>query len=99
MRRDVEAAQAMNSWLTEKTNSKVTHLVNATDVATSTSLMLLNVAYFKARWSHMFEEGLTKYDADFYTNGRVLKCEMMELRRQIFKLYLHPMGIRAQVKR
>lgn len=87
----------MNAWISNKTNSKISHLIDTTDLDASLGLVLLNVAYFKAKWSHVFEEGLTKYDADFFTNSDVVKCDMMELRRQNFKLFLHPMGIRASV--
>ena len=73
--------------MSTKTKSKINNCVDSNDLDASLALVLINTIYFKANWSHVFEEGLTKHDADFYTHdGRVVKCDMMELRRQIFKL-------------
>lgn len=84
--------------MSTKTKSKINNCVDSNDLDSSLALVLINTIYFKANWSHVFEEGLTKHDADFYTHdGRVVKCDMMELRRQIFKLNTNPMGMRAKV--
>ena len=93
-----ESAETMNKWIEERTNTKIKHLIDGSQVTESLSLIILNAVYFKAKWSHVFEEGLTERDADFYaSDGSVVKCDMMELRRKTFKLYKNPLGLRANV--
>lgn len=91
------ATANMNKWVSDKTNAKIDHPFDP-GALTRTSLVVLSAVYFKAKWSHVFEEGLTKHDADFCAaDGRLVKCDMMQLRRQNFKLLVHPMGLRASV--
>lgn len=91
----VQATETMNTWVSAKTNGKITNLIDKSDVNDSLGLVLLNAVYFKAKWAHVFEEGLTKRDDFYLRDGSVQKIDMMELRRKNFKLYRNPMGLRA----
>lgn len=43
-----ENTYMINSWVANKTNNKIQHLVNS--VSPSTQLMLLNAVSFKGKW-------------------------------------------------
>ncbi|XP_030631071.1 plasma protease C1 inhibitor [Chanos chanos] len=43
----------INDWVAEKTNSKITHLVDS--VAPDTQLLLLNAVYFNGKWKMKFD--------------------------------------------
>nr|XP_020509723.1 plasma protease C1 inhibitor [Labrus bergylta] len=62
-----ENSQMINSWVANKTNNKITHLVDS--VPPNTQLMLLNAVSFSGQWKVKFEsepkKGLfTKLDGD-----------------------------------
>lgn len=94
-----QAAQAINDWVSSKTNKKVKNLLNSNelDQLPAQSILLVNAVYFKARWAHLFVDGLTKKENFYLKDGRVKKVNMMELRSKLFKVMLNPMGLNASV--
>jgi len=58
-------AKAMNNWVTNNTNGKITKLVKSVDK--NSYLVLLNALYFKGIWRLPFDEENTK-DQEFYTS-------------------------------
>ncbi|KAJ8335985.1 hypothetical protein SKAU_G00393280 [Synaphobranchus kaupii] len=47
-------AKMINDWVAEKTNNRITDLVDS--VSSTTLLMLLNTVYFNGKWKMMFEK-------------------------------------------
>jgi len=71
------SAAAINSWVSEKTNKKVTEIVPESAIDSLTRLILVNAVYFKGDWAKKFKSDLTK-DADFHVSPtEILKVQMM----------------------
>lgn len=58
------AANAINAWVAEQTDQKITQLADPSMFNTDTSLALTNAVYFKAAWLFPFNESATA-DAPF----------------------------------
>lgn len=59
-----EAAQIINDWVNEKTNGKITEIVQA-PIDPLIIMYLINAIYFKGNWSRPFDPDETT-DAEFY---------------------------------
>lgn len=59
------AAQAINSWVEDQTNGKITKLVNGDCFNSLTRLVLLNALHFKGDWEKKFDEEQTVEDIFF----------------------------------
>ncbi|XP_026328402.1 antichymotrypsin-2-like isoform X2 [Hyposmocoma kahamanoa] len=71
------AADKINAWVMKHTNNKIDHLLDATDISPSTSVILVNTVYFSAKWLYPFDNAK---DRSFYgTNGEedipMMNCE------------------------
>ncbi len=67
------AIDEVNSWVSEKTNEKITELINNSDFWA----MLVNVIYFKGNWEKEFNDNLTE-KADFTNfDGSISKLDFM----------------------
>lgn len=62
-----EVVKEINQWVTEKTNGKISKLLDEVDP--STSLVLLNAVYFKGTWKTQFEPSRT-WPQVFYNKGQ-----------------------------
>jgi serpin B len=51
----VEAADAINRWVSERTQEKITDLISPEMLSPITRLVLTNAVYFKAEWADQFE--------------------------------------------
>lgn len=61
-----EAARlTINKWVEQKTNDKITNLIQPGALNTETRLVLTNAIYFKGDWQTHFERGATE-DEDFH---------------------------------
>ncbi len=58
------AADAINAWVAEQTEQKITQLAEPAMFNTDTALALTNAVYFKAAWQYPFNEAAT-VDAPF----------------------------------
>jgi len=58
----ISTAEAINSWVDEKTHGKIDKIVDRVDPMTV--LFLINAIYFKGEWSEKFDGGMTR-DKDF----------------------------------
>ena len=76
--RNTEAARgAINSWVEDKTERKITNLIRPGLLGRSTALVLCNAIYFKGNWARRFDPEFTR-EADFHvTRDRVVKVPMM----------------------
>ncbi|XP_032804252.1 serine protease inhibitor [Petromyzon marinus] len=61
-----EAVELMNAYIEKVTSKKFTDVIS--DVDTATSLMIVNVIYFKGSWANKFEPDLTK-NVRFWVNS------------------------------
>ena len=73
------AAEAINAWVSEQTNQKITQLAEPGMFNVDTALALTNAAYFKAAWKFPFNEAATT-DAPFtLVDGTQQNVPMMHL--------------------
>jgi serpin B len=68
---------AVNGWVKEKTNGKITSILDRLDAMTV--LVLLDAIYFKARWQAMFDPDGTRDEAFHLADGEA-KVPTMHLR-------------------
>ncbi|RZC37703.1 Serpin domain containing protein, partial [Asbolus verrucosus] len=63
--KNAEAAQIINKWVEEQTNSKIQNLIASCELTNETRAIIINTLYFKANWVYRF---LLRYTAkrDFY---------------------------------
>jgi serpin B len=54
---------AINGWVSDQTNAKISDLIGAGDVDTTTRLVLVNAIYFDAQWSTPFDPTATHAEA------------------------------------
>lgn len=72
---DPGAPATINSWVTDKTKGKITHIVDQIDA--QTILFLINAIYFKGKWSHEFDKAKTKEDSFTTGAGQQKRVPMM----------------------
>lgn len=73
----VRACKKINSWVEEKTHSKIKKLV-APENLSGAQLVLTNAIYFFGHWNKAFKVKDTQKEADFYLDeGKTAKVEMM----------------------
>jgi serpin B len=77
--KDPESArQAVNAWVSDATNQRITNILPPGSVDTLTRLVLANAIYFKAPWMQPFESSATQ-DADFHhLDGSTVSAPMMQ---------------------
>ena len=76
---DAEAIKEINSWCSDKTEGKITSIID--EAAPSTQLILINALHFKAKWMHPFYEEAT-YDGTFTkADGEKTTVQMMYQKR------------------
>jgi len=63
----------INDWVKEKTNNKITEIINSSDFTS----MLLNAVYFKAAWEDEFSKGATAKDIFTDKNGTQKSIDFM----------------------
>jgi len=64
--RELTTAEAINDWVDEKTNGRIDEIVNA--IPPNVVAYLINALYFKADWTHQFDEARTR-DHPFHLPG------------------------------
>jgi serine protease inhibitor len=57
---DPASSATINSWVSDKTKGKITHIVDQIDA--QSILFLINAIYFKGKWSIEFDKAKTKED-------------------------------------
>lgn len=67
-------AQTINKWVAEKTENKITEVVQE-----DPDFALINVVYLKAQWQYPFNKNLS-YDGEFYSPNRVVNVKYMTQR-------------------
>uniref|UniRef100_UPI003217957D serpin family protein n=1 Tax=uncultured Draconibacterium sp. TaxID=1573823 RepID=UPI003217957D len=62
------AVSDINRWVSEKTNHRITELLNNTDINASTKFVISNAVYFKEEWLNKFDKQKT-FSAPFFTSS------------------------------
>lgn len=70
------ARQSINSWVSDKTQSKIKDLIPAGSLTADTALVLTNAVYLKAAWADPFDADDT-YDDDFHLASGDVQVSMM----------------------
>jgi len=73
--RTLSTAAAINDWVAEKTNNKITEIVDAIDPGTI--MFLINAIYFKGTWQKEFDKNLTLEGPFHLANGATSPRPMM----------------------
>ncbi|NCC72893.1 MAG: serpin family protein [Sphingobacteriia bacterium] len=70
------ALGAINAWADDKTNGKISKVLD--ELSPSTVMILMNALYFMGNWTYRFDKELT-VTAPFYTdNGNIMEVSMMQ---------------------
>jgi len=62
------AISEINNWVSDKTNHRITEIVNVYTINSNVKVLLSNAVYFKAEWLNKFEKQQTKSEL-FYSNS------------------------------
>jgi serine protease inhibitor len=71
------AAEAVNSWVRDQTNGRITGLVSPDDLAGGQGYILTNAMYFKGPWAAPFDPGATRPGQFAFPEGRRRTVDMM----------------------
>lgn len=63
---NVQSADTINSWVSQKTHDKITNLISADMLDSLTRLVLVNAIYFNGTWVNRFT---SVNNGPFYSNG------------------------------
>ena len=77
------AAEAINAWVEEQTNQKITDLADPAMFSADTALALTNAVYFKAAWLYPFNENATADAAFSLLSGEQTNVPTMHLSETI----------------
>ncbi len=72
-----EACAKINYWVSERTNKKITEIVNDKSISAETKLILVNAIYFKGIWMSTLKESETKNDEFTLNSGERVSVPMM----------------------
>lgn len=77
-----KATETINSWVSEKTDKKITNLIAPGILNQFTRLVLVNAVHFKDEWRNKFSENET-YDEPFYsTKDKFANVPMMHINKK-----------------
>ncbi|PNF27058.1 Serine protease inhibitor 27A [Cryptotermes secundus] len=79
-----EAAQTVNSWVSEATNGRIKSMFSEDSVSPSTVMLLVNAIYFKGLWRYPFNESETKQDVFQVTPTHSAKVPFMTMERDLY---------------
>ncbi|XP_058791562.1 leukocyte elastase inhibitor-like isoform X3 [Phymastichus coffea] len=80
----VEAAKIINQWCVEKTNGKITEILEAGDITPVLALVLLNAVYFKGNWKHKFDEKHTENKPFHVDKNTVIEVPTMHIKKKYY---------------
>ncbi len=72
------ACQAINHWVEEQTQHKITDLIQPGSLNSLTRLVLANAIYFKGQWATPFNPNATVKDTFHQTVIKDVPCQMMK---------------------
>jgi len=89
------ARQAINNWVSEKTNDRIEDLIAKGLIDPTTRLVLANAIYFKAAWQHQFDESRTEDTTFYLVDGKEVTVPMMAMATTGQLLYASGDGYQA----
>ncbi len=72
---DPEAVNTINNWVADKTNDKITEILDY--IPASAVMYLINAIYFKGIWKYEFDESGTEEKPFYLSNGTTKDVPMM----------------------
>uniref|UniRef100_A0A8C3YEB2 Serpin family G member 1 n=1 Tax=Catagonus wagneri TaxID=51154 RepID=A0A8C3YEB2_9CETA len=87
--------ELINAWVAEKTNHRISQLLNS--LPAETRLVLLNAVYLSAKWKVMFNHEKTTMEA-FYSKSSVIKVHMLNSKKYPVAHFTDP-TLKAKVGR
>ncbi|WP_433720348.1 serpin family protein [Actinoplanes sp. CA-051413] len=69
--------QAINTWVSDRTNAKIPELLQSGSVSPDTTLILTNTTYLRAAWTYPFSVPATAAAPFTRDDGRVVEVPMM----------------------
>lgn len=76
---NIQAAQAINQFIDDKTNGKITNFIQAQEIDNDTAVMLINAVYFKSDWKHKFNKSLTQPDNFYINENKTVQVDFMRI--------------------
>ena len=77
-----QSASAINQWVEEQTNKKITNIISPESISPLTKLVLVNAIYFKADWKVKFDKSKTE-KGDFHVSPtQTVQTDMMFSREE-----------------
>jgi serpin B len=87
-----QARQAINQWVQEQTEKRISDLIPSTEVIQHARLVLTNAVYFQGGWLRRFDKNLTK-PADFHASGAASAAKAQLMNRVDRYLYVATEGL------
>jgi serpin B len=78
-----KARVAINSWVEEKTNGKITDLIKPGQLDPTTALVLVNAIYFKGDWVFQFDKDKTQAEPFFVEPEKRVEVQMMHRKAKL----------------
>jgi serpin B len=72
-----DACNAINSWVSDKTEGRIKDIISPSNISPDTRLVLTNAIYFKASWYYKFKENMTIDDTFHLLDGTEIYVPMM----------------------
>ncbi|XP_011187959.1 serine protease inhibitor 42Dd [Zeugodacus cucurbitae] len=88
-------ANAINSWVENKTAGKIKDLVQASAFSALTRLVLLNALHFKGLWAHKFDEEQTAEDDFWISEEESVKVQYMNQKAKFGYGYFEELDCQA----
>ena len=82
---DSDAKSIINNWVAEKTNNKISEIVNS--ISPQTVMFLINAVYFKGIWHYEFNESETEELPFTLADGTVKQVETMSMKADLNYYY------------
>lgn len=91
----IDAANAINTWVQEKTNGKIKELIPSASLGPNTRLVLLNAIHFKGEWKRKFNEQSTR-EGDFWINeNESFRTQFMHQKGKFYFSYFDDLNCTA----
>lgn len=92
---NIQAAQTINQFVDDKTNGKITNVMQAEDIDNDTAIMLINAVYFKSDWKHKFNKSLTQPDNFYINENETVQVDFMKIQSNFHIGRLDELGASA----
>lgn len=70
---------SINSWVQEKTNNTIAHIIDDIDLNLYSQIFILNALYFKGLWAKPFDTDLTITEQFYVNQFDVIRVRMMRI--------------------